>query len=282
MGSAKRPAINAPMTVCTRALADDQDVAAQLAVCETCTITNPASKIMIATWAAALELEILIAFKIDPERYNLHLHELTPSDQPCPEAKEVRSLNYLDLSDVKPTVTGAFEVHFVLKENMPPPTVEELGKWQARWDMIAANLAPPPEKITVTFCKINKRPMRVDIASLSRPFACDVHNAMRSKLGLMSEKDLFEENFSKVFGVDLLKDQVSFHFTSEACEAHRDIDELRTLSGDDVQPIRVHIRSPEAEAQAEAGAEAEVPVVADKVKKRKKKSKGKKRKNRAE
>ena len=105
---------------------------------------------------------------------------------------------------------------------------------------------------------------------------------MRSKLGLMSEKDLFEENFSKVFGVDLLKDQVSFHFTSEACEAHRDIDELRTLSGDDVQPIRVHIRSPEAEAQAEAGAEAEVPVVADKVKKRKKKSKGKKRKNRAE
>lgn len=282
MGSAKRPAINAPMTVCTRALADDQDVAAQLATRETCTIINPASKIMIATWAAALELEILIAFKIDPERYTLHLHDLTPPDQPCPEAKEVRSLNYLDLSDVKPTVTGAFEVHFVLKENMPPPTVEELGKWQARWDMIAANPAPPPEKITVTFCKINKRPMRVDIASLSRPFACDVHNAMRSKLGLMSEKDLFEENFSKVFGVDLLKDQVSFHFTSEACEAHRDIDELRTLSGDDVQPIRVHIRSPEAEAQAEAGAEAEVPVVADKVKKRKKKSKGKKRKNRAE
>jgi len=270
------------MTVCTRALTDedDQDAAVQVATRETCTITSPANAKMIALWANALELEILVAFKVDPERYTLLLHEHTPPDQPCPEAKEVRSLNYLDLSDVKPTVSSAFEVHFVLKENTPPPTVAQLRAWQRHWDVIAADPAPPPEKTTVTFCKLNKRPMRVDIASLSRPFACDVHSAMRSKLGLMSEKDLFQANFSKAFGVDLEKDRVSFHFTSESCGAHRDVDGLRTLSSDAVQPVRVHIGSAEVGAEAEAAEEEEVPVVADKGKKRKKKSKGKKRKNR--
>jgi hypothetical protein len=278
MGSAKRPAINAPMTVCTRTLADNQkDAAAQAATRETCTITSPASKIMIASWAAALELEILIAFNIDPERYTLHLHELTPPDQPCPEAKEVRSLNYLDLSDVKPTVTGALEVHFVPKDSkIPSPTFEEIRAWQKRWAVIAADPAPPPEKTTVTFCALKKRaPMRVDIASLSRPAACDVHGAMRSRLGLVSERNLFRENFSKVFGVDLGEDnEVSFHFAEEACDERRDVDGLRTLAPDDVaKPVKVHVRSAEAEAEAEA----ESVAVAKVAKRKRKKSKGKKR-----
>jgi hypothetical protein len=261
------------MTVCTRILADDQDAAAQVANSETCTITSPASRGIIASWAGALELEILITFKMDPKRYTLRLHDLTPSDQPCPEAKEVRSLNYLDLSDAKPVVSGAYEVHFVLKDNIPPPTIEDLRSWQQRWDVIAANPAPPPEKTTVTFCHMNKRPMRVDIASLLRPFACDVQSAMRSKLGLMSEKELFQTNFGKVFGVDLATDDVSFHFTSETCEDSRDIDELRTVPFEAGQAIRVHIRSAEAEAEAEA------PVPVAKVAKRKKK-KSKKKRNR--
>jgi hypothetical protein len=67
------------MTVCTRALTDedDQDAAVQVATRETCTITSPANAKMIALWANALELEILVAFKVDPERYTLLLHEHT-------------------------------------------------------------------------------------------------------------------------------------------------------------------------------------------------------------
>jgi hypothetical protein len=275
MGSAKRPAINAPMTVCTRTLADDQDAAAQAATREPCTITSPASKIMIASWASALELEILIAFKINPERYTLHLHEQTPPDQPCPEAKDVRSLNYLDLTDVKPTVTGAYEVHFIPKDSkVPSPTFEEMRAWQRRWAVIAADPARPPEKTTVTFCcALDKRPaMRVDIAGLARPAACDVRGAMRSRLGLVSERDLFWENFSKVFGVNLgVEDnEVSFHFAEEACEERRDVDGLRTLAVADLgRPVKVHVRSAEAERLAVAKA--------GKRKKKKSKAKGKKR-----
>jgi hypothetical protein len=271
MGGARRPAINAPMTVCTRTLADPQDVAAHLATSSTCTIASSANAKAIAHWANDVELDILAAFRIDPERYTVRLHDLTPAgDEPCPEAKEVRSLNYLDLSDVKPTVNGAYEVHFVLKDGISAPTTEELRAWQARWDVIAASPAPPPEKTTVTFCRLNKRPMRIDIASLMRPFPCDVHSAMRSRLGLMSEKELFQANFEKVFEVDLGKDEVCFHFTEEECEAARDIDELRTVPFDAGRAVRVHIR---------AEGEAEVPVVAEVAKKKKKKKskKGKKR-----
>jgi hypothetical protein len=255
------------MTVCTRTLADPQDVAAHLATSSTCTIASSANAKPIAHWANDVELDILAAFRIDPERYTIRLHDLTPaSDEPCPEAKEVRSLNYLDLSDVKPTVNGAYEVHFVLKDGMTAPTTEGLRAWQARWDVIAASPAPPPEKTTVTFCRLNKRPMRIDIASLMRPFPCDVHSAMRSRLGLMSEKELFQANFEKVFEVDLGKDEVSFHFTEEECEAARDIDELRTVPFHPGQAVRVHIR-----AEGEAEAEAEVPVVAEVAKKKGKK-----------
>jgi hypothetical protein len=268
------------MTVCTRTLADPQDVASHLATSETCTIISSANAKAIAHWANDVELDILAAFRIDPERYTIRLHDLTPADEPCPEAKEVRSLNYLDLRDVKPAVNGAYEVHFALKDGKTAPTAEQLRAWQARWEVIAANPAPPPEKTTVTFCRLNKRPMRIDIASLMRPFPCDVHSAMRSRLGLMSEKELFQANFEQVFEVDLGKDEVCFHFTSEECEAARDIDELRTVPFDAGQAVRVHIRSEgEAEVEAEAEAEAEVPVVAEvtKKKKQKKSKKGKKR-----
>ena len=241
---AKRPAINAPMTVCTRTLADDQDTAAKVAN-PSCNITFPSNRDIIAHWAGALEIEILIAFKMDPKRYKIRLHDLTPTDQPCPEGKEVRSLNNLDLSDAKPVVDGAYEVHFELRDNVTPPTVEELRQWQQRWDVTAADPAPPPAKTTVTFRHSNRRPMRVDIASLSRPFACDVQSAIRSKLGLLSEKDLFQANFGKVFDVDLAREEVLFHLSSQECSEKRDIDELRTAPSDAAQSIRVHIGADE-------------------------------------
>lgn len=245
MPSARRPAINAPITVCTRTLTDNQDVAAQVATPHPRTITSAAGRDVIAHWASALELEILIAFKIDPKRYKVRLHDLTPTDQPCPEGKEVRSLNYLDLSDAKPIVNGPYEVHFILREHIPTPTAQDLRKWQSRWEAISADAAPQPAKTTVTFCEPDRRPMRVDIASLSRPFACDLHSAIRGKLGLMSEKELFQANFGKVFGVNLGRDEVLFHLNSESCEERRDVDELRTGVFDGTQPIKVHVRSGE-------------------------------------
>lgn len=86
--------------------------------------------------------------------------------------------------------------------------------------------------------------MRVDIASLSRPFACDLHSAIRGKLGLMSEKELFQANFGKVFGVNLGRDEVLFHLNPESCEERRDVDELRIGVFDGTQPIKVHVRVP--------------------------------------
>jgi hypothetical protein len=283
MGGSRRPAINAQFTVCARTLHanasdQDEDAAVQVATSEPCTITCPANAKTIATWASAVELEILVALKVDPKRYSIFLHALAPADQPCPEAKEVRSLNYLDLGDSKPTVNGAYEVHFILKDKVPPPSVEELRSWQARWDVTAADPAPPPEKTTVTFCQLNKRPMRVDITSLLHPVPCDVYSAMRSRLGLMSEKDLFDANFEKVFGVDLGKDEVSFHFTSEECEAARPINELRTVPFQAGRAVRVHIRGEGENEQGEQG--EEVSVVAQVAMKKKNKSKKVKKRSR--
>jgi len=112
--------------------------------------------------------------------------------------------------------------------------------------------------------------MRVDIASLSRPVACDFQSAIRSKLGLLSEKDLFQANSSKVFGVDLAKDEVMFHLSSEECSDKRDIDELRTAPSDAAQSLRMHVGLPPAEPKVGVAPRKKAP------------SKGSRKRNRGE
>lgn len=242
--SPPRPEINITLHLCSRTLTDSQEDPAILAANRTpFTLTHARTYTPIQIWADDLELDILIAFNLDPSRYKVLLHEAVPAYQPCLELEEVRALNYIDLSEHEhQVVDGTFFVHFVLRERVPNPTVAELQQWQERWKITAAD-PPDPRvyEVAVSPCNFRGGTKTLDFASLAQPLKGDVETTLRHELGLLSTADLMDTNLAAAMGIDVEQYELSFHFSTESCEECRTIGYLVAGGFEEGAGIRLHL-----------------------------------------
>jgi hypothetical protein len=137
----RRPEVNATINICSRTLVGELSPEIQVAHHPSFQLTHPKSQETIPAWAAELELDILVGFGIDPKYYAVRIHDSTPSNQPCPKEQELKTLKDVGLDQI---ATGPYEVHFLLKEGVKPPTTEALREWQQRWADVNEDPTPLP------------------------------------------------------------------------------------------------------------------------------------------
>lgn len=242
--SPPRPEINITLHLCSRTLANPQeDPVLQAANRTPFTLTHARTYTPIQFWADDLELDILIAFNLDPSRYKVYLHEAVPAYQPCPELEEVRALNYIDMSEKEhQVIDGTFEIHFVLREGVPTPTLAELQQWQERWKITAAD-PPDPRvyEVAVSPCNFRGATQTLDFASLAQPLKGDLETTLRHELGLLTTADLVDSNFAAAMGVNVEQYELSFHFSTESCEECRAVGELVGGGFEEGAGIRLHL-----------------------------------------
>lgn len=244
--SPPRPEIKITLHLCSRTLTDSQEDPAIQATNRTpFTLTHARTYTPIQIWADDLELDILIAFNLDPSRYKVYLHEAVPAYQPCPELEEVRALNYIDMSEKEhQVIDGTFEIHFVLREGVPIPTLAELQQWQERWKITAAD---PPDplvyEVAVTPCNFRGETKTLDFASLAQPLKGDVETTLRHELGLLSTAELVDSNLAAAMGLDVEQYELSFHLSEESCEERHTIEELVAGDVELSSGIRLHLES---------------------------------------
>lgn len=247
MGSRARPEVDATITICSRTLTGEQSAALQVANHQPFKLKHPKSRETIADWVSELELDILIGFNIDPKRYKVHFHALTPSHRACPTLKEARGFHHIDLEDINPPViNGAFEVHFELRNKVAVPTVEDLREWQQRWAATIADPEPKTSKTLFALCQTHherKLAKSLEVASLMRPRDGDVSTTLRHSLDLMTTLDLIKLRLGQALGLDLSKDEVKYHLKSEACGDSHDIEDLQTASIGSTDVVRLHLSS---------------------------------------
>lgn len=233
-----RPELKLTLSLCSRTLSDTQSPVIKVANKTQQQLTQKRqSKQPIDDWADDLELEILVAFGIDPKRYKVRMHVLEAPHADCPELNPVRELNYIESQ----LVEAAFEVHFILRDGIPAPTVEELRQWQAEWAVTIADPAPASEKRIFTFCEPRLASKRLEFASLTEVPKGDIESSLRQGLGLVSDRHVFKRNLAKALDIDLAKNEMTYHFGHEECAQRRNVDDLRT-NEQQSGSVKMHVR----------------------------------------
>lgn len=236
----RRPEVNASMHLCSRTLTGEQSPAGQAATHQQFQLVRPKSPETIPNWTEELQLEILVGFGINPDLYKVIIHEMTPSNQPCPQGQELKSLKDTALDQI---VTGPYEVHIVLKDGVRPPTIENLRQWQQRYAAVAADLVSDPPKHMFTLCQPGGRIAKLAVDSLKNPPEGDVERTLRHGLGLISTKDIMKHNLGKALDVKMMGREVKFHLNREPCNSLRDIEDLNIITLVPTNVVKVHVSS---------------------------------------
>jgi len=236
----RRPEVDAAVHLCSRTLTGEQSAAIEVANHQRLQLVHPKSPETIPVWADELELDILIGFGIDPKRYKVRIHDLTPSDQPCPEEHELKSLKDHGLDEV---ISGPYEVHFVLRDGVAAPTTQALREWQQRWAVVAADPPPAPAKHMFTLCNSRNHFASLAVDNLKTPPEGDVGRTLRHGLGLTSTTDIVKHQLGKALRLDLTGRDVKFHLNGETCAALRDIEELTTITLAPDNMVKLHTSS---------------------------------------
>ena len=236
----RRPEVNATINICSRTLTGEQSAANQVAHHQSFQLTHPKSSETIPTWAAELELDILVGFGINPKHYEVRIHDVTPSNWPCPKEQELKTLKNIGFDQI---ATGPYEVHFILREGVKAPTTEALREWQQRWTVAVADPSPAPANHMFTLCHSRRHIATLAVDSLTTPPEGDVERTLRHDLGLASTQEIIKHQLGKALKLNLAGKEVTFHLNGEACTAQRDISQLTTstLAPDSI--VKVHIPS---------------------------------------
>jgi hypothetical protein len=235
----KRPEVDAAMTICSRTLTGEQSIAVQVATHHQYQLTRPKSGEVLKDWIPELELDILTGFNVDPNRYQVHIHDLIPAGQPCPEGDALMTFKDVNVNSV---VSGPFEVHFVPREGVCAFTIEDLRKWQTRWAEISADPLPAPFENIVTICESRDHIASVFVDRLALPPKGDVTLSLRRSLGLPTE-DLTKLNLGRALKVDLKDKEVKFHLNGEDCSAMRDVSQLAATTLTPANVVKLHLPS---------------------------------------
>ena len=220
----RRPDIQAPITLCSRTLVGDQSVAVRVANHQPFILKRKKSGDHLQSWLEELELDILVGFNVDPKRYEVRLHNLAPAHKACPEGQEVKAFKDFGPDEV---VTGPFEVHFELKENVAPPSVEDLREWQENWEKLCTDPSQTaPQKNMFTLCHSRSHVANLAIDSLTAAPKGEVETTLRHSLGLTSTTEVLKKQLGKALKLNLEGKDVKFHMNQEDCDDLRDIDEL--------------------------------------------------------
>ncbi|KAM0712307.1 hypothetical protein Q7P37_011402 [Cladosporium fusiforme] len=237
-----RPEINATFRICHRDLEHELSPAVQAANLGPINIKRPKSRERVQDWADEIELDILIAFNVDPSRYVINLHEEVPERRRCPMGDDARELAYIDIDeDEEQIVTGTFDVHFVLRDDVEEPTVEELRKWQKRWLVISADPPLPTFDTVFSICGVDNTTKKLDVSLLPKPRVGDVAATIRQDLGLQSTADLMNANVAHAMGIDLERDEITYHLASGDCDDCREIEELDASELEPSDAIKLHV-----------------------------------------
>lgn len=236
-----RPAVNATMTLCSRTVTGDQSVAVQVANHQPFQLVNPRSPLTIQPWADMLEIDVLIGFNVDPKKYKAHIHDLTAPGLPCPEGQELRILKSFANNQV---ATGPYEVHFVLRDDVSAPSIEELRKWQRSYAEVAKDPSPSPATNVFALCKSRHHVANIAVGSLLLPPKTDVERTLLHALSLESKPDFIKQNLGIALKIDLKGKEVKFHLGRDGgCTNLREIEELVTIDLDETDVVRLHISS---------------------------------------
>jgi hypothetical protein len=235
----KRPEVDAAMTICSRTLTGEQSLAVQVAAHHPYQLTRPKSGEVLKDWIPELELDILAGFNVDPSRYQVCIHDLTPAGQPCPEGDALMTLKDVNVNSV---VSGPFEVHFVLREGVRAFTIEDLRKWQTRYAEIAAEPSPAPFENIVTICESRDHIANIFVDRLALPPKGDVTLSLRRGLGLPTE-DLTKLNLGRALKIDLKGKEVAFHLNGEDCSTMRDVSQLAATALTPTNVVKLHLPS---------------------------------------
>lgn len=140
-----------------------------------------------------------------------------------------------------PLVDGTFEVHFMLKDSVSPPTLVELKQWQNRWRAIAVDPPPRPYETIFSFCASRGSVKKIDVTSLARPPKGDVETTLRHELGLLSVSDLVSSNLAAAMDVDMEHHRLTFHFATESCAERRGVEELDARDLEPGDAVKLHV-----------------------------------------
>lgn len=145
-----------------------------------------------------------------------------------------------------PIINGAYEIHFELRDDVkPPPTMDDLRKWQANWALTIADPLPKAEKTVFTYCAAHHASQvarSLEITSLCRPREGDVEMTLRQGLGLVSTRGIIKQRLGKALGLELEEgDEVQFHLRLEDCEQSRDVGELEGLVVGSSDVVKLHV-----------------------------------------
>ena len=236
----RRPEVDAAINICSRSLTGAHSAAVQVAHHHSFQLIHPKSPETIPVWAAELELDILVGFGVDPKHYTIRIHDMTPSDQPCPREQELKSLKDIAVDQI---ISGPYEVHFILRDGVAAPTTQDLREWQQRWTVAVADPSPAPANHMFTLCNSRNHIASLAVDSLQTPPEGDVEIGIRHRLGLTSSQEIIKHQLGRALNLDLAGREVTFHLNGEACAAQRDISELTTTTLVRSNIVKLHVLS---------------------------------------
>lgn len=243
----RRAEVRATITLCSSTLVGAQSVAVQVANHQPLVLAYPKSAETIQAWVEELELDILVGFNLDPKRYKVLYHDLKPANQPCTEWKDLKSLKDKDVDNV---ITGPYEVHFELKENVKAPSVEELRDWQSHWQTVLTDPTQLAQKNMFTLCNSRGHLATLSLESLVVATKGDVETTLRHDLGLTTTEDVLKKQLGRALKLDLEGKEVKFHLNQEDCANLRDLSELATTTLAPNNVVKLHLP---LDAQLSAG-----------------------------
>lgn len=235
---ARRPEVRATITLCSKTLLGNQSVAVQVANRQPFVLVHSKSAETIQAWVDELELDLLVGFNLDPKRYKALIHNLTPSDQPCDELKDLKSLKSIGTDDV---ATGPYEVHFELRDNVASPSVEDLRNWQAHWQTVLTDPTQASQKNMFTLCNSRAHLATLALDNLTVATKGDVETTLRHDLGLSTTEDVLAKQLGKALKLDLEGKEVKFHLNQEDCTNLRDLGELATTTLAPNNIVKLHL-----------------------------------------
>jgi len=235
----RRPEVNATINICSRTLAGELSPEIQVAHHPSFQLTHPKSQETIPAWAAELQLDILVGFGINPKYYAVRIHDLTPSNQPCPKEQELKTLKDVGLDHI---ASGPYEVHFLLKEGVKAPTVEALREWQQRWADVNEDPTPLPTKNMFILCNSGNHFASLAVDSLTTPPEGDAERNFRHGLGLTPALETIKHNLGRALKMNLAGRDVHFHLNGEDCDAQRDISELTSTTLMSTNIVKLHVQ----------------------------------------
>lgn len=234
----RRAEVRATITLCSSTLVGAQSVAVQVANHHSLLLTHPKSAETIQAWVEELELDILVGFNLDPKRYKVLYHDLKPANQPCGELQDLKSLKGINVDNV---ITGPYEVHFELKENVKAPSVEELRDWQAHWQTVLGDPTQTPQKNMFTLCNSRGHLANLTLDTLTVATKGDVETTLRHDLGLTNTEDVLKKQLGKALKLDLEGKEVKYHLNQEDCANLRNLSELVTTTLGPNNIVKLHL-----------------------------------------